>query len=313
MSPEEPFAVGPVTLHVQSIVYRNEHAALARAFESLDRAVDFAIAGRLISAVSMTYGDCSPVSVVDEAFLKRLTDSATAISEVRKIFFGENIGTARGHNKLANGSGAMLTLVMNPDVILAPNALIELVRPFQRAGVGMTEARQVPIEHPKEYDTTTGETSWASTAAAVIPTALLHALDGFDADTFFLYCDDVDFSWRVRLAGYKIIFQPSAAVFHDKRLSIFGGWMPSGAEKYYSAEAALLMAQKWSRPDLVERYLSDFTASQESEHHRATAEFLRRRSANLLPAALDPNHKISTFVNGNYTRHRFELLKSEVS
>jgi len=28
-------------------------------------------------------------------------------------------------------------------------------------------------------------------------------LQGFDADTFFLYCDDVDLSWRVRLAAIR--------------------------------------------------------------------------------------------------------------
>src|ERR1700722_2075225 len=94
LSLEEPFAVGPVTLHVQSIVYRNKQDALARAFEGLDRAVDFAIARRLISAVSMTYGDCSPVSVVDEAFIDQCHASATAIRDVKKIFFNENLGTA---------------------------------------------------------------------------------------------------------------------------------------------------------------------------------------------------------------------------
>ena len=66
---------------------------------------------------------------------------------------------------------------------------------------------------------------------------LFERLEGFDADTFFLYCDDVDFSWRVRLAGYKVVHRSSAVVFHDKRVDHQGGLISGAAERYY-----------WQRP-----------------------------------------------------------------
>ena len=71
----------------------------------------------------------------------------------------------------------------------------------------------------------------------------------------FLYCDDLDFSWRVRLAGYKIIYMPSAIVYHAKNLSLSGTWQPTSAEIYYSAEAAMLLAYKWSNPERAEKAL----------------------------------------------------------
>src|SRR3989337_1332624 len=35
-------------------------------------------------------------------------------------------------------------------------------------------------------------------------------------DYFFMEYDDMDFSWRARLAGYKVFFVPSAIVYHAR-------------------------------------------------------------------------------------------------
>jgi GT2 family glycosyltransferase len=202
---------------------------------------------------------------------------------------------------------ADFALIMNPDIRVAPTVLRELIAPFRHPGIGETEARQLPIEHPKCFDPTTGETSWAATACAMIPRAILEELNGFDADTFFLYCDDVDFSWRVRLKGFKVIYQPSATVFHDKRLTPEGGWMAGEAEKYYSAEASLMMAHKWSRPDLVEQYLFYFRKSGADYLERAAAEYVKRRDESRLPLPLDAEARITQFVGTNYAAHRFSF------
>ncbi len=48
------------------------------------------------------------------------------------------------------------------------------------------------------------------------------AIDGAILDPdFFMYCEDVDLSWRLRLLGYGIVYVPSAVVYH--RLSATGG------------------------------------------------------------------------------------------
>jgi GT2 family glycosyltransferase len=38
-------------------------------------------------------------------------------------------------------------------------------------------------------------------------------LDGFDP-LFFVYSEESDFCWRVWLAGYRVVFVPSAKVYH---------------------------------------------------------------------------------------------------
>ncbi|UXN66769.1 glycosyltransferase family 2 protein (plasmid) [Phyllobacterium sp. A18/5-2] len=221
--------------------------------------------------------------------------------------FGANLGSAGGHNKLAASATSDFLLVQNPDVVPSPRLLENLISRFVDKSVGLVEAKQLPIEHPKEYDETTGDTSWASTASALVHRDTFERLNGFDDDTFFLYCDDVDFSWRVREVGLRVVYQPSAVVFHDKRLTMDGTWQTNASERYYSAEAALLLTYKWSRQDLTEAVLNDFSTSGDEFQKKAAREFERRRAANALPSQRDPEHKIAQFINGNYAKHRYAL------
>jgi len=54
----------------------------------------------------------------------------------------------------------------------------------------------------------------ASSAGCIVRRGVFTSVGGFDPD-YFIYDDDTDFSFRVRLAGYKIVFVPSSAIIHD--------------------------------------------------------------------------------------------------
>ena len=306
-SPTIPFLAPAASLQVQTVLYGNHFSSVERAILSLGRAAELAIGSGMVSRVELAYGDSSPSPCLSEAELARLRAHYPDALTIRYDFFGGNLGSARGHNRLADATTADFILIKNPDVVVSPRLIINLLRAFTLPGVGMAEAKQLPIEHPKDYDPTTGETGWATTACAMIPLPLFRQLGGFDAETFFLYCDDVDFSWLVRLAGYKVIFQPSAVVFHDKRLSENARWQPTKSELYYSAEAALLLAEKWSRGDVVDQILRDWSVNGNEFTAKARAEYERRKRDGKLPSPLDPEHKIGYFVDGKYARHRYEL------
>ena len=299
--------VGSGTLRVQSILYGNEPERIVQTVAHLERAAQAAITAGVMQAVELAYGDSSAKPALEESHLEKLRSSCRAISRIEYRFFNKNMGSAAGQNSLLVDAKTDLLLVMNPDVMLAPDALIELARPLAMPMVGMVEARQLPIEHPKEYDVQTGETPWATTACLLISVPLIKDLKGFDAESFFLYCDDLDLCWRARLAGYKVIYQPSAAVYHDKRLSESGDWMPSGAEQYYSGEAALMLAHKYSREDIVSDLLKTFSTIDIDHLQRAAAEYRRRKEAGLLPTPIDPRHTVGYFSQGLYARHRFSL------
>ena len=306
-SPIQAFLHPGASIQVQSVLYDNGFASIERAVLSLGRAAELAIESGMAGRVELVYGDSSRNPCLSDSQLDHLCGLYPEPLSIRYDFFGRNLGSARGHNRLAETAAADFILVVNPDVVVSPRLLIHLLRAFALPGTGMAEAKQLPIEHPKDYDPQTGETGWATTACALIPRPLFHALGGFDADTFFLYCDDVDFSWAVRMAGYKVIFQPGAVVFHDKRLSDEGKWLPSDSEKYYAAEAALLLAYKWSRPEIVEKILGEYGAHGDPVTSRAKTEFEARRASGRLPAPRDAEHKIGQFIDGMYARHRYSL------
>lgn len=294
------------TLRVHSVLYGNDAGRIDQAIEHLERAADFAIAGGVFGEVALVYGDCSPTRELENAVLRH-AQPGTALHRVEHRYFDANLGSAQGHNRLLEDLDDDYVLIMNPDIMMAPNALVELAKPFVDARTGMVEAKQLPLEHPKEYDPVTGETSWAATACTLIPATLIRELNGFDHETFFLYCDDVDFSWRVRLAGRKVIYRPSAAAFHDKRLGAKGQWVAGGAEKYYSAEAALMLAYKYHREDIVADILKYFKTTSEDTLLAAAREFETRREAGKLPMQIDPGHKVAVFKDGAYAPHRFVM------
>lgn len=306
-SPFKPFVTTAVSIGIQSVLYNNDFEQLLLAVDSIARAAELSMSKGDLTKVTLHWGDSSSISCLSPERLDLLRKKCEGLLQIEYDFFNGNLGSARGHNRLARLNEADLFLIQNPDVIVSPRSLETLVACFRVPGVGMAEAKQLPIEHPKDYDPITGETSWATTACAMIPSRLFRELGGFDSESFFLYCDDVDYSWRTRLAGFKVIFQPAAIAFHDKRLSPDGHWIPSSAEQYYSAEAALFMAQKWSRPDLVATYLREFSQSTDSQLRAAAETFKKRRADNTLPTAVDSDHKVGIFANRMYAKHRFAL------
>jgi hypothetical protein len=77
----------------------------------------------------------------------------------------------------------------------------------------LVEAIQFPVEHPKRYDPVEFDTPWASGACLLIPRPIYEAIGGFD-ESFFMYCEDVDLSWRAYAADFKVKICPRALFFH---------------------------------------------------------------------------------------------------
>ena len=293
-------------LQVQSVLYNTAFVDLARSVESLVRAAEISMSETgSVRGVTLAIGDSSPLRCLEAAEIAALQLVCEPYVFLTYSWFAANLGSARGHNTLAEGTEADFIFLTNPDIVVSPRTLDYLLEPFHKTAVGMTEAKQLPIEHPKTYDSVTGETSWASGACSVIPAAVFRELQGYDAESFFMYCDDVDLAWRVRQLGLRVVHQPAATAFHDKRVDNDLTMPPSQAEKYYSAEAALILAHKWSRSDLVANILAEFDSHGEDYHRAAAAAFRERRITGKLPTPVDSGHQVGQFVAGHYAEHRF--------
>jgi hypothetical protein len=294
------------SLRAQTVLYGHEPQQIWRLLQGLGAAARKAIDTGLLSRVDWALGDNSEVPIFGPADVSAFNDASTdALSSITYESFGENLGSSGGHNRLATGCSHDLLLILNPDTYPSPIALMELVKRLAEPRVGLVEARQIPLEHPREYDLFTGETSWASTCCVLVRRQLFDQLGGFDSQHFFLHCDDVDFSWRARKSGYQVVIEPHAVVFHDKRPTPDAAWPAPDYELYHSALGRLMLATRWDRPDIVEETIASIEAGQSKIQLDALAEFRSRVTSGRVPAAEPDSADIAQFIDGEYAVHRF--------
>lgn len=85
------------------------------------------------------------------------------------------------------------------------------------------------------------EIAFASGAAMLVKKDVIAKIGAFDED-FYMYCEDTDLSWRMRLAGYRVLFVPKSLVWHKYNFS-------KGKRKYYLIErnrlSMFLTNYKW--------------------------------------------------------------------
>jgi GT2 family glycosyltransferase len=295
------------SIQVQVVIYENNQESLVHGAEFMIAAIKFARLNGVLGEATLTFGDCSTKQMLSEIAIEQLR-ALCLREEIDFLYshFERNLGSAGGHNRLAELGDSSLILISNPDVVVQPDAIFELVSKLTADDrIGVAEAKQLPLEHPKEFNRETLDTSWCSMAFALTQRKLFEDINGFDSDNFFLYCDDVDFSWRARLEGYRTIYVPSAIIFHDKKLDSTARWISTPVEDYYSAEAALLLTYKWSRTDLTNSIAEIFSKSELPIYKKALEAFSLREKNHSLPIQVDPKNNVGTFVKGNFAKHRF--------
>ena len=186
-----------------------------------------------------------------EAGILLLDNGDPSEAEVRRLPGGGNVGFGAGHNRLmatAFTEGAAHYLALNPDSALHPAALGALLRMSHAAGGrALVEALQFPAEHAVGYDPFTFDTPWVSGAGLLIPQEVHTALGGFD-EGFFMYCEDVDVSWRARAAGFRTLTCAAAPLFHPTTNRT---WSERIGLQF--AESALRLGCKWGGTAVAER------------------------------------------------------------
>lgn len=159
---------------------------------------------------------------------------------VKVVHYDHDIGPSASHNvekHVLNPHSKYLAFLDN-DAYVTEDWLTELVKAAENDGeIGVAQAKILMTSNSRLLDnagiaidalgtwyTTRGlkaddfqkifEIFAASSAGCLVLREAFEKAGGFDAD-YFIYDDDTDFSFRVRLFGYKIVFVPSAVVFHD--------------------------------------------------------------------------------------------------
>ena len=126
-----------------------------------------------------------------------------------------NLGFGSGINRMLKNSATAYVLALNQDAIPEVDALAELWKCASNDDVKVAawEMRQIPFEHPKAYDPVSLDTEWVSGAAVLLRASAMREVGGFEP-RIFMYGEDVDLSWRLRCAGYRLRYVARAAVVH---------------------------------------------------------------------------------------------------
>lgn len=127
----------------------------------------------------------------------------------------KNIGFGAANNIGVSKTDQSYIYFLNIDTELHKDTLINLINQAMEddIAVGAWESRQFPYEHPKHYNPVTLEVSWSSAAALLVRRECFQKVGGFDKE-IFMYGEDVDLSWRIRNAGYKILYVPKSIIYH---------------------------------------------------------------------------------------------------
>lgn len=181
--------------------------------------------------------------------------------EVNLIVNRENGGFATGYNQALKQIDAEYYVLLNSDIEVTPQwiePVIELMdsdlniaacqpkirayhqkEKFEYAGAsggfidkyGYPFCRGRIFQHLEsdqgQYDDT-HEVFWATGACLFVRSKIFHDLGGLD-DDFFAHMEEIDFCWRAKNMGYRIMVNPKSLVYH-----IGGGTLPkSSARKTY--------------------------------------------------------------------------------
>ncbi len=185
-----------------------------------------------------------------------------------------NLGFAGGNNVGLRLATSAFVVLINPDVVLAPDWLSQLIaamaedstvgiagckvyypggRILQHAGGYVTFPQALPGHYGLsaidrgQYDQVR-DVDYVIGAAMAIRREVVESIGLFD-ERFFLYFEDVDYCRRTRSAGFRVIYAPSAHLVHlespttQKGSAFYFGQMHAGRWryllKYYTVEELL--------------------------------------------------------------------------
>jgi GT2 family glycosyltransferase len=184
-----------------------------------------------------------------------------SVNFVRKNFpnfnvieVGDNLGFARANNLAVRKCNGTLICFLNNDIEVTPDWLNVLVQDFRDPKVAVAVPKMYDFEgrlnsaggacdfYGFAYNRGIGEVdrgqydrasyvAYGCLGAALVRKAVFDDI-GYLDETYLPYHEDVDFSWRLILRGYKIRYDPNSVVYHHHmgtnlargRSTIIGWW-----------------------------------------------------------------------------------------
>ena len=210
------------------------------------------------------------VIVVDDASPDDSGNVLSAIRGIRYLRNEDNLGFLRSCNRGAAEARGQYLLLLNNDTLVQDGAIDALAATFelhtdaglvgaklyfndgslQEAG-GIVFSDGSALNYGRDDDPRKPEynyvrdTDYCSGAAIMLPLALWRELGGFDEYYARAYYEDTDLAFRVREAGYRVLYQPFAKIIHSEGAT--SGTDLSQGEKRYQAENRHRFLKRWRK------------------------------------------------------------------
>jgi GT2 family glycosyltransferase len=163
----------------------------------------------------------------------------------RVMALEQNLGCAGGNNVGWRAAAGEVIVFLNPDTELQPDCIEQLVLPLledEKIGVtgakmyfpggriiqhaggivhpnGMTNHHGAGREDNGEWDVAR-DVDYVTGAALAMRRGLMEKVGGFDEDYFPAYYEEVDLCLRVRRAGFRVVYIPTAVLVHHESVSV---------------------------------------------------------------------------------------------
>lgn len=186
---------------------------------------------------------------------------------------GSNVGFAGGANhglRAARASGAEYILLMNNDVEVAPDAVSELVHAAAEHSDAMLLGPKIYYADEPDVIWSAGgavsfwtghirhlgirekdlgqydelrEVDYLTGCAVLLPAGMLDTVGELD-ETYYMYNEDTDWSTRVTRSGGKVVYVPSARLWHKVSSSSGGGL--TGYKIYHRIRSTLTYFRRYA-------------------------------------------------------------------
>lgn len=171
--------------------------------------------------------------------LEYVKDNFKNDSRLRFVENAGSVGPAVGRNRGAKIAKGDYLVFLDNDIRADNNFISGLIRVLVNDNsIGAAQAKLLRMDSDNLYDCAgdnigplgflierargardTGQFDFitdilsAKSAASIIRRDLFEKIGGFDED-YYMYLEETDLSWRVWLAGFRVVFIPGAVVFH---------------------------------------------------------------------------------------------------
>lgn len=178
--------------------------------------------------------------------------------ELRVIAMDKNYGFAEGYNKAIAQVDADYYVLLNDDVEVGENWIAPVVAQMEKdPAIAIAQPKLLMYDQRDTFEYAGGaggfidrygypfcrgrlfstlekdngqyddacEIFWASGAAMFVKATVWKELGGLDGE-FFAHMEEIDFCWRAKNQGYKVVYCPQSTVYH-----VGGGTLPKSSPR----------------------------------------------------------------------------------